>query len=152
MFKTNKFSLFALLAVSIFSFSAFAQDTDADNEVEAEDDGIEEIITLGSRIARNPLDLAQPVTIISGEEYEIRAYTNAASALTDVPGVGSVNSLSGDQAGLGAGQQVASNFGLNSGRTVTLVNGRRFVGSQSPTGGAGSGLAVDLKQHSIRFD
>ena len=113
MFKTNKFSLFALLAVSIFSFSAFAQDTDADNEVEAEDDGIEEIITLGSRIARNPLDLAQPVTIISGEEYEIRAYTNAASALTDVPGVGSVNSLSGDQAGLGAGQQVASNFGLN---------------------------------------
>ena len=25
-----------------------------------------------------------------------------------------------------------------------MVNGRRFVGSQSPTGGAGSGLAVDL--------
>ena len=145
MFKSTKFSLFALLAVSIFSLSIFAQDADTDNnEVEADDDQIEEIITTGSRISRNPLELAQPVTIISGEEYEIRAYTNAAEALTDVPGVGSVNSLSGDQSGLGAGQQVASNFGLNSGRTVTLINGRRFVGSQSPTGGAGSGLAVDL--------
>ena len=145
MFKSTKFSLFALLAVSIFSLSVFAQDADTDNnEVEVDDDQVEEIITTGSRISRNPLELAQPVTIISGEEYEIRAYTNAASALTDVPGVGSVNSLSGDQSGLGAGQQVASNFGLNSGRTVTLVNGRRFVGSQSPTGGAGSGLAVDL--------
>ena len=145
MFKSTKFSLFALLAVSIFSLSVFAQDADTDNnEAEVDDDQVEEIITTGSRISRNPLELAQPVTIISGEEYEIRAYTNAAEALTDVPGVGAVNSLAGDQAGLGAGQQVASNFGLNSGRTVTLVNGRRFVGSQSPTGGAGSGLAVDL--------
>ena len=132
MIKFNKFSLFGLLAVSIFSLSIFAQDVDTDNEVEVDDDQIEEVITTGSRISRNPLDLAQPVTIISGEEYEIRAYTNAASALTDVPGVGSVNSLSGDQAGLGAGQQVASNFGLNSGRTVTLVNGCLLYTSPSP--------------------
>ena len=68
MFKTNKFSLFALLAISIFSFSAFAQDTDADNEVEADDDGIEEIVTTGSRIPRNSLELSQPVTNISREE------------------------------------------------------------------------------------
>ena len=90
------------------------------------------------------MELAQPIEIISGEEYELRAYTNAAEALTDIPGLGAVNSLSGNQSGLGAGQQVAANFGLGSSRTVTLVNGRRFVGSQSPVGGAGSGLAVDL--------
>jgi iron complex outermembrane receptor protein len=143
MFNSTKSSLFAFLAVSIFSFPVFAQDSNSDN-AEAEDSQVEEIIILGSRIARDPLDLAQPVTIISGEEYELRAYTNAASALTDIPGVGSVNSLSGDQGGLGAGQQIAANFGLGSSRTVTLVNGRRFVGSQSPVGGAGSGLAVDL--------
>jgi len=93
MFKSTKFSLFALLAVSIFSLSVFAQDADTDNnEAEVDDDQVEEIITTGSRISRNPLELAQPVTIISGEEYEIRAYTNAAEALTDVPGVGAVNS------------------------------------------------------------
>ena len=75
MFKSTKFSLFALLAVSIFSLSIFAHDADTDNDVEADEDQIEEIITTGSRISRNPLELAQPVTIISGEEYEIRAYT-----------------------------------------------------------------------------
>jgi hypothetical protein len=144
MFKSTKFSLFALLAVSIFSLSIFAQDTNTNNDDADVDDGIEEIITTGSRIARNPLELAQPIEIISGEEYELRAYTNAADALTDIPGLGAVNSLSGDQSSLGAGQQVAANFGLGSSRTVTLVNGRRFVGSQSPVGGAGSGLAVDL--------
>ena len=140
--KINLKALFILFA--LVSFVVVAQEDSSENNEEADDDTIEEVITLGSRIARNPLELAQPVTIISGEEYAARAYTNAAQALTDLPEVDSVASLSGDQSGLGAGQQVASNFGLNSARTVTLVNGKRFVGSQSPTGGAGSGLAVDL--------
>jgi iron complex outermembrane receptor protein len=134
-----------LMALSLVSFVAIAQDVEEVTEVDADsDESIEEVITTGSRIARNPLEMAQPITIISGDEIRQRAYTNAASALTDLPEVGSVNSLSGDQSSMGAGQQVAANFGLGSSRTVTLVNGRRFVGSQSPTGGAGLGLAVDL--------
>jgi len=44
MIKFNKFSLFGLLAVSIFSLSIFAQDVDTDNEVEVDDDQIEEVI------------------------------------------------------------------------------------------------------------
>ena len=140
--RLNLKALFILFA--LVSFVVVAQEDATDSNEEADEDNVEEVITLGSRIARNPLELAQPVTIISGEEYAKRAYTNAAQALTDLPEVDSVASLSGDQGQLGAGQQVASNFGLNSARTVTLVNGKRFVGSQSPTGGAGSGLAVDL--------
>ena len=141
----NKLDLKALFVLfALISFVVVAQEDNSDNNEEVEEEVIEEVITTGSRIARNPLELAQPVTIISGDEYRARAYTNAAQALTDLPEVGSVNSLAGDQGGLGAGQQVASNFGLGSGRTVTLVNSRRFVGSQSPTGGAGAGLAVDL--------
>ena len=141
----NKLDLKALFVLfALISFVVVAQEDSSDSNEEAEEEVIEEVITTGSRIARNPLELAQPVTIISGDEYRARAYTNAAQALTDLPEVGSVASLAGDQSGLGAGQQVASNFGLGSGRTVTLVNSRRFVGSQSPTGGAGSGLAVDL--------
>ena len=131
-----------------FSIISFAQDVEDVVETEIEQaeqsEAVEEVVTTGSRIARSALDMAQPVTIISGDEFKIRGYTNAAQALTDLPEVSSVNSLSGDQSSQGAGQQVASNFGLNSARTVTLVNGRRFVGSQSPTGGAGFGLAVDL--------
>jgi len=141
----NKFKFFSILFISTFTLALVAQNVDeSDDSEENVEETIEEVITTGSRIKRNPLEMAQPVTIISGDEFRVRAYTNAAQGLTDLPEVGAVNTLSGDQSGLGAGQQVAANFGLGSSRTVTLVNGRRFVGSQSPTGGAGSGLAVDL--------
>ena len=106
-----------LMALSLVSFVAIAQDVEEVTEVDADsDESIEEVITTGSRIARNPLEMAQPITIISGDEIRQRAYTNAASALIDLPEVGSVNSLSGDQGSMGAGQQVAANFGLQSDR------------------------------------
>ena len=82
-----------------------------DENEENVEETIEEVITTGSRIKRNPLEMAQPVTIISGDEFRARAYTNAAQGLTDLE-VGAGNALSGDQSGLGAGQQVAANFGL----------------------------------------
>ena len=141
----NNYLYGILLGFSIISFAQDVEDVvETQIEQAEQSEAVEEVVTTGSRIARSALDMAQPVTIISGDEFKIRGYTNAAQALTDLPEVSSVNSLSGDQGSQGAGQQVASNFGLNSARTVTLVNGRRFVGSQSPTGGAGSGLAVDL--------
>ena len=59
---------------------------------DAEDDAEpEEVVVVGSRIARNEYDVAQPVTIIYGEEYDNRGYTNAADALFDVPGIGVTN-------------------------------------------------------------
>ena len=108
----------------------------ADDSDEAEP---EEVVVTGSRIARTQYEVAQPVTIIYGEEYENRGYTNAADALFDVPGIGVTNSLTngsggsfGNQSSLSVGQALANNFGLGSGRTLVLVNGRRFVGSTSP--------------------
>ena len=86
MFKSTKFSLFALLAMVHFSLSIFAQDADTDNEVDADEDQIEKSL--------------QQV-----QDFEIRACSadlflvksmkseliQTASALTDVPGVGSAN-------------------------------------------------------------
>ena len=119
-----------------------------DDEDEAEP---EEVVVTGSRIARSQYEVAQPITIIYGEEYENRGYTNAADALFDVPGIGVTNSLTngsgggfGNQSSLSVGQALANNFGLGSGRTLVLVNGRRFVGSTSPFGSGGSGNAVDI--------
>ena len=119
-----------------------------DDEDEAEP---EEVVVTGSRIARSQYEVAQPITIIYGEEYENKGYTNAADALFDVPGIGVTNSLTngsgggfGNQSQLSVGQALANNFGLGSGRTLVLVNGRRFVGSTSPFGSGGSGNAVDI--------
>ena len=79
---TNLFRFMSfLMALSLVSFVAIAQDVEEVTEVDADsDESIEEVITTGSRIARNPLEMAQPITIISGDEIRQRAYTNAASA------------------------------------------------------------------------
>ena len=148
-----------LLLVSLGFFSiAFAQeDASASSEVaveqaEDEDDAEpEEVVVVGSRIARSEYEVSQPVTIVYGEEYDNRGYTNAADALFDVPGIGVTNSLTngsdgnfGNQSDLSVGQALANNFGLGSGRTLVLVNGQRFVGSTSPFGSGGGGNAVDI--------
>ena len=68
-----------------------------------------------------------------------------------MPGIGVTNSLTsgsggnfGNQSTLSVGQSLANNFGLGSGRTLVLINGRRFVGSTSPFGSGGGGNAVDI--------
>ena len=149
--------LLLLVSLGFFSFveAQEASDASSDVVVETEDDEDEaepeEVVVTGSRIARTQYEVAQPVTIIYGEEYENRGYTNAADALFDVPGIGVTNSLTsgsggsfGNQSQLSVGQALANNFGLGSGRTLVLVNGRRFVGSTSPFGSGGSGNAVDI--------
>ena len=149
--------LLLLVSLGFFSFieAQEASDDSTDVVVETADDEDEaepeEVVVTGSRIARTQYEVAQPVTIIYGEEYENRGYTNAADALFDVPGIGVTNSLTsgsggsfGNQSQLSVGQALANNFGLGSGRTLVLVNGRRFVGSTSPFGSGGSGNAVDI--------
>ncbi len=149
--------LLLLVSLGFFSFVEAQEATDASSDVvvETADDEDEaepeEVVVTGSRIARTQYEVAQPVTIIYGEEYENRGYTNAADALFDVPGIGVTNSLTsgsggsfGNQSQLSVGQALANNFGLGSGRTLVLVNGRRFVGSTSPFGSGGSGNAVDI--------
>ena len=152
--------LLLLVSLGFFSFLIADEENPAAGESaaeqveagDAEDDAEpEEVVVVGSRIARNEYDVAQPVTIIYGEEYDNRGYTNAADALFDVPGIGVTNSLTsgsggnfGNQSTLSVGQALANNFGLGSGRTLVLINGRRFVGSTSPFGSGGGGNAVDI--------
>ena len=137
------YKYYALFALAFFSINTFAQDVEEVVE-ENTDENIEEVVTTGSRIARDPLESAQPITILDGDMIRNMGLT-AASALTDLPEVDSVASISGEQSNLGAGQSVASNFGLNSSRTVTLVNGRRYVSSQGISAGGGTGGAVNLQ-------
>ena len=108
----------------------------------AADDDLTEIIVTGSRIARPELERLQPTEVITAEFLDRRAYTNVLDALRDLPAFGQPdNSLVGGQSSEGVGQSFANLFGLGSQRTLTLVNGRRFVpaNSSSPFGPTGSG-------------
>ena len=55
-----------------------------------------------------------------------------------------LGSFNNNQASGGIGQSLASNFAIGSGRTLVLVNGKRFVSAISPEGAAGFGNAVDI--------
>jgi iron complex outermembrane recepter protein len=113
----------------------------------AEGDIIETMVVTGSRIPRAGFDTMLPATVINAEFLEAGGFTNAADALNDLPSFGlPASSTQGDQSGFSVGQNFVNFFGLGSQRTLTLVNGRRFVSSNAPTifSDGAPGLQVDM--------
>ena len=109
------------------------------------------IIVTGSRIPRANFDTIQPAVVLSGEQIEQRGYTNLADALEELPafGVPGTSPVGAGQGGaFGSGQNFVNFFGLGDQRTLTVVNGRRFVSSNTasifgPSAG-GPGGQVDF--------
>ncbi|WP_397419920.1 TonB-dependent receptor domain-containing protein [Phenylobacterium sp.] len=121
---------------------AFAQAAAA--TAEAVDVG--ELVVTGSRIRRPDLSSVQPLQVISTQRMEERGFTNVADALNDLPSVGVPVSPVGDQGSFGVGRNFLNIFNLGTQRTLTLVNGRRFVGGNPASifTGAAPGGQVDL--------
>lgn len=137
------------VAISV-SQPAFAQDTAApaaeEENVEAEEQsGERAIIVTGSRIALPNLDSIEPITTLDNRQLRERNFTNVADALNELPNFrGSVTPQGGQ--GFGQGVNFVNSYGLGSNRTLTLINGRRFVSSNVATifANAGAGTQVDL--------
>ena len=131
-----------LLAVTPFMFSNAGAQSSMDD-----DDALEEIIVTGSRIPRSGFDTLQPAIVIDSEFLDDRGFTDVATALNELPSFGIPgNSTQGTQASQSVGQSFVNLYGLGSQRTLTLVNGRRFVAGNSPSLaiGANAGAQVDL--------
>jgi iron complex outermembrane recepter protein len=111
-------------------------------------DELAEVVVTGSRIARPELERLEPTQVVTSEFMDRRAYTNVVDALNELPAFGEPdNSLVGGQSSFGVGQSFANFFSLGSERTLTLVDGRRFVPANSPSifGATGNGgEQVDL--------
>lgn len=107
---------------------------------------LDTIIVTGSRIRRAGFDTLEPATVVSREYIDARALTNVADALNEIPGFGAGVTPEGGQSTFGVGVNFVNRFGLGSNRTLTLVNGRRFVSSNAATifGPGAPGLQVDL--------
>jgi outer membrane receptor protein involved in Fe transport len=113
----------------------------------APEKGTQEIIVTGSRLGQKGItDL--PITMLSGHSIQDQGYTNIGQALTSLPSFGVPgNSTVGAQGSYGAGQSFVNLFDLGAQRTLTLVNGNRFVSSAtSSLFGAVQGSPVDLGQ------
>lgn len=126
-----------------------AQDeTSADGQTAADSGG--DIIVTGSRIARRATDTVEPVLVLDSKAIESRGFSTLGQALSEQPAFGVADSSPvGAQSSFGPGQSFVNFFGLGSQRTLTLVNGRRFVGSNTstifgPTGSGGSQVDLNL--------
>ena len=110
---------------------------------------LEEIVVTGSRIHRESADLTtnEPLNIVSAQTLTDRGYTQAGEALNALTAVAPSNPVTPhDGTSSGNGQQFPNLFDLGPGRTLTLVNGRRFVDSvvaHNNAAGVGVDPAVD---------
>lgn len=104
------------------------------------------ITVTGSRIRLPNLEAIEPTTTVDYRQVRERNFTNVADALNELPNIRGSVTPAGSQGSFGQGVNFVNTYGLGSNRTLTLINGRRFVSSNPATnfGNAASGTQVDL--------
>ena len=133
----NKVSKAVRLAIAFgaVSTAAFSACSFAAEEEKLEK--VEKITVTGSRIQRTEISESAPIFSYGEEDIQVRGFTNAADLLNQSPLFGGSLTTEGDQNAANAGQNQANIFDLGTQRTLTLVNGRRMVSSQSASIGGG---------------
>ena len=133
---------------ALLAFATCVQGQDKPPQTTTASSQLQEVVITGSRIARPELDRLEPTTTVDSTTFDKRGYTDIGQALGEVPGFGVQPSSSANvQSPYGIGQSFVDLYSLGSQRTLTLVNGRRFVSSNTASlfGGAVSpGQQVDL--------
>jgi outer membrane receptor protein involved in Fe transport len=118
-----------------------------------EDTALQEVVVTGSRIARPEFDNLEPTATVDSKTFDQRGYLDVGQALSELPAFGvAPSSAANTQAGFGVAQSFVDLYGLGSQRTLTLVNGRRFVSESTAslnnananTSNGGNGTQVDL--------
>jgi iron complex outermembrane recepter protein len=138
-----------MCAAGVFASAGPADDQTVPRPAQQDvQDPLAEIVVTGSRIARPESERLQPTTVVTSEFFERRAYNSILDALDELPQFGEPEaSTMGGQPQTGAGQSFANLFTLGSARTLTLIDGRRFVPGISPSGSSATGAGgeqVDL--------
>jgi len=139
------------LGLMLAAVPAFAQDQSETAQEEtvgtasSEDEPM--IITItGSRIRNPAVENLEPTTSIGQEYLQQRNFINVADALNNLPIVRGSVTPNENQGSSNVGVNFINLFGLGSQRSLTLINGRRVVSSNSPSnfGLANPGVQVDL--------
>lgn len=94
---------------------------------------IDDIIVTGSRLRRERFDNPTPVLEVGAAEFEKTAVGNAIDVIEDIPLVGAGSNSRGANTQFGDNFSFADLFNLGTQRTLTLVNGRRFISGNQAT-------------------
>lgn len=98
---------------------------------------LETVVITGSRIRRDVASTPAPVVTFGVANFEERGLISAGDALNEITSLRpQLQQAAGDGSNSGSGQQYPELFGLGTGRTLTLVNGRRFATTSSGLGDA----------------
>ena len=132
MLKNNYF-LLSILALSIGMVNAQSDEADSS---ESADDNVEEVVVTGSRIKRTDnLSSPTPMITLGEDQIELTGSVNVYDILNELPQAGEGTSRGNSNFTVGSsGLQTVNLRGLGAGRTLTLVNGRRWVGGVPGTG------------------
>ncbi len=139
-------ALSALTFVPSVAMAQTAATTNAQDQDEDEDDvtEVEEIVVVGSRIARDVYNSPSPVQVITRDEATLAGLASTTEILQGTAvtgGTGQVNNLfSGFVVNGGPGVNTIGLRGLGPTRTLVLLNGRRVA----PAGSRGSVGSADL--------
>jgi outer membrane receptor protein involved in Fe transport len=126
-----------LAGVIAVTAPAFAQTPSASQDPEATE--IDEVIVTGSRIRRDPTTAPTPLIQVSRDDLLATGQTTVIDYLATIPALANSQVPSDTTGGLNAlGLSLPNLRSLGAGRTLTLVDGRRHVGSSTGS------LAVDV--------
>ncbi|KTE02418.1 TonB-dependent receptor [Sphingopyxis sp. H038] len=117
----------SLLSTILLPGVASAQDVAAD-ETAAE--APTDIIVTGSRLQRTDLTAPSPITVVGQEDVQLSGNLTLEKTMNEFPQLASGNTSTVNNGG-GAGVLTANLRGLGETRTLTLVNGRRFIPANS---------------------
>jgi outer membrane receptor protein involved in Fe transport len=108
----------ALVTAAVYGTAAVAQDTE-----------IEQIVVTGSRISTNALDSAAPLQIITSEAIQATGAVNVQDLLLKSPefGTPTISRTNSNFQTSSVGVATVDLRNLGTSRTLTLVDGRRFV-------------------------
>jgi outer membrane receptor protein involved in Fe transport len=95
---------------------------------------VEEVVVTGSRVARAGFTAPTPVTVLGGDQLTASSPTTLGESLKQIPALNNSVGPRGAQTSSGQGGAYLDLRGLGPSRTLTLLDGRRFVP------GDGSGL------------
>ncbi|WP_203290663.1 TonB-dependent receptor domain-containing protein [Maricaulis parjimensis] len=136
-FKSKRlYTTTAIASLVLFAATPAVMAQTDDASAQGSDDA-ETIVVTGSRIRRSASSTAAPVAYVGEEVIEDRGFISAADIINNTPSMApQLNQADGSGNSSGDGQQYPALFGLGAGRTLTLVNGRRYVTTSSGMGEA----------------
>lgn len=122
-------STVAVAAVLLIALPAVAQtESSSGPTAEEQDEAGDAIVVTGSRIERAGFDQPTPTTVLGESDIEQAVRPNLQAFLADLPQVRPTGLPTATIGSTGAGIAPIDLRGMGSGRTLVLVNGRRFVG------------------------